>query len=414
MVNPEGHVHPGGLSKLLFFFFFSVLFTGLALSMASMASADAFQVKAAGSAPLSAGKGEARDMAHDDALRSALKSALGTYLTDTEITDNYSLLTERFFLKPDAFIKRSSVVSEGEEGKLYNVTVSAVIDRYAVKEALSRAGLMERRANTPRILFMIAEQSIEKRHFIQWWSFWGERAADYKAEVTDVSATDTKLKELFAEGGFIVVDPMDVTEEIEIDEAYRLEDLTIGGAKFFGDALGADIVIKGKAITREGIKIPESQLGLYMADVTAAAVSVRDGRVLASGRGHGVSRHISPITGSIDALEEASEELAIELMEQIEARWTERSSIVTLNIEGLKSYDELMGFRDMISGRVKGVSGVYERHFKGGEAKIDVETSRDADDIAAQITKSSGDISVTILNISNNSIDIHIGSASRP
>ncbi len=74
-----------------------------------------------------------------------------------------------------------------------------------------------------------------------------------------------------------------VTEEVEIDEAYRLEDLTIGGAKFFGDALGADIVVKGKAITREGIKIPESTLGVYMADVTASAVRVKDGRVLASG-----------------------------------------------------------------------------------------------------------------------------------
>ncbi len=181
------------------------------------------------------------------------------------------------------------------------------------------AETVEKRASTPRILFMIAEQSIEKRHFIQWWSFWGERAADYKAEVTDLSTTDAKLKELFIKAGFNVVDPMDITEEVEIDEAYRLEDLTIGGAKFFGDALGADIVVKGKAITREGIKIPESSLGVFMADVTASAVRVKDGRVLASGRGHGVSRHLSPITGSINALEEAAEELAIELMKQIDA-----------------------------------------------------------------------------------------------
>ncbi|MBE9531538.1 MAG: hypothetical protein IME98_01895, partial [Proteobacteria bacterium] len=98
---------------------------------------------------------------------------------------------------------------------------------------------------------------------------------------------------------------------------YSVEDLTVNNTKDFGKVVGADIVIKGRAIARAGIKSPEAKLGVYMADVTAQAVRVSDGRVLASAMGHGVSRHMSPTSGAIDALKRAGEDLAKELMEQM-------------------------------------------------------------------------------------------------
>ena len=169
----------------------------------------------------------------------------------------------------------------------------------------------------PKVLFMIAEQNIEDKFFVFWWSYWRGGESEYIAEVVDVSATETKLKELFAKSGFHVIDPAAVAGEIEIEKPYRVVDLTLDGVKYFGTAMDADVVVKGKAIAREVERGEGSNLGLYMADVTASAIRVEDGRVLAAGSGHGTSRHLSRVSGAVRALEKASESLARELMEGI-------------------------------------------------------------------------------------------------
>ncbi len=172
-----------------------------------------------------------------------------------------------------------------------------------------------------RVLFMIAEKNIEDTHFFYWWSssFWGTSITktEYKAEVTDISSASTALAGAFIKAGFIVVDPSAIKGDIEIEDAYRLEDLTVKNTTGFGKVIGADIVIKGRAIARAGIKEPEAKLGVYMADVTARAIRVSDGRVLASATGHGVTRHLSPTSGALKALSLAGEDLAEELMEHM-------------------------------------------------------------------------------------------------
>lgn len=178
-------------------------------------------------------------------------------------------------------------------------------------------------ASGSKVLFMIAEKNIEQSHFYYWWSssYWASSRGEtrFMAEVTDISSVSTTLARAFINAGFIVVDPDAVKGEVSIEEAYRVEDLTVRSTTIFGKALDADIIIKGRAIARAGVKNPDAKLGVYMADVTAQAIRVSDGRVLASAMGHGVTRHISPTSGAIEALARAGEELAKELMEQMSA-----------------------------------------------------------------------------------------------
>ena len=157
-----------------------------------------------------------------------------------------------------------------------------------------------------RVLFMIAEKNIEQTHFYYWWStsFWGESRSktEYKAEVVDISSASTALAGTFIKSGFLVVDPAAIEGEVEIEDAYSVEDLTVKNTTGFGKVMGADIVVKGRAVARAGIKNPDSNLGVYMADVTGQAIRVSDGRVLASAMGHGVVRHMSETAGAIEAL----------------------------------------------------------------------------------------------------------------
>lgn len=169
----------------------------------------------------------------------------------------------------------------------------------------------------PRVLFMIAEQNIGREFYSFWW--WGN--AEYHGQTMDLSAAETQLKDSFLGGGFEVVDISATTGKFEISNAYRIADLTDKGAREIANKVNAEIVVKGKALAKEGPRTPGSAVGTYLADITATAIRVDNGQVLGAGKGHGVSRNISEVTGGTEALDKASTELADHLMEQISAKW---------------------------------------------------------------------------------------------
>jgi hypothetical protein len=171
-------------------------------------------------------------------------------------------------------------------------------------------------AGQPRVLFMIAEQNIGHKYYMFWW--WGQ--SEYKGETVDLSAAETQLKDSFLNGGFDVVDISATSGKFKISNAFKVADLTNDGAREIAKQVNAEIVVKGKAIATEGPRTPGSAVGSYIADVTATAIRVSDGKVLGAGKGHGVSRNISDVTGGTEALSKAATELADHLMEQINAK----------------------------------------------------------------------------------------------
>lgn len=168
----------------------------------------------------------------------------------------------------------------------------------------------------PSVMFMIAEQNIGQEILVYWWGHFSSKL-DIKAQHFDLSIGETILKEEFLNEGFDVIDISNVSDKITISEAYKISDLTREIAIEIGKDVGADVVIKGKVIARRGPTNTGSNVGTYMADITATAFQVKDGLVLGSGRANGVSRHISEITGGSRAIEKASQKLARKMIEQI-------------------------------------------------------------------------------------------------
>lgn len=169
----------------------------------------------------------------------------------------------------------------------------------------------------PRVLFMIAEQNIGHKHMVFWW--WGQ--SEYMGETVEMSSAETALKESFLGKGFEVVDISATTGKLEISNAYKVADLTDKGAREIARKVNAEIVVTGKAIAKEGPRTPGSSVGTYIADATATAIRVDNGKVLGAAKGHGVSRHISEISGGTEALSRAGTELADRLIEQITLKW---------------------------------------------------------------------------------------------
>lgn len=168
----------------------------------------------------------------------------------------------------------------------------------------------------PSVMFMIAEQNIGQEIVVYWWGLFSSKL-DIKAQRFDLSIGETILKEEFLNEGFDVIDISNVSDKITVSEAYKVSDLTRAAAIEVGKDVGADVVIKGIVLAKRGPTNTDSNVGTYMADITATAFQVKDGLVLGSGRANGVSRHISEVTGGGLAIEKASQKLARKMIEQI-------------------------------------------------------------------------------------------------
>ncbi|HKZ46814.1 MAG TPA: hypothetical protein VJ202_05475 [Thermodesulfobacteriota bacterium] len=368
--------------------FLAILFALIfALLCKQAAYAESQVVSATGVAPFTPGnEAKARDVAIQDAMRKAVEQAVGTMVAAETMVENYQLVRDSVLTKTQGYIQKYDVVSAGPKGNIYEVTISAAVAVENLKNDLSALGLLHARVEKPRVLFMIAEQNIGQEYYIFWW--YGK--SEFKGQQFDMSASETTLKEEFINNGFNIVDISVATGKIDISNAYRIADLTDAGAKEIGRKLGAEVVIKGKALAKAGPRTSGSSVGSYLADITASAIRVDNGAVLASARGHGVSRHISEVTGGTEALERAAREVSGKLIDQITAKWTQEvqaGGLIQITVRGIEEYSDLANFKDTIKAQIRGVNVVYQRSVEGGVAVIEVDYKGNAQQLADEITK---------------------------
>lgn len=387
---------PFYLKSILFIFFiFAVMLPAI-----SFAEPETRTVDSQGFSTISGGNDViARDGAIADALRKSVEQAVGTMVSSETMVENYQVLSDNVYTNTQGYVKSYIVTGESKTPALYQVNVRAVVAIGTIKNDLDALGLLHVRAEKPRVLFMIAEQNVGDKYYSFWW--WGKR--EFMGETIDMSAAETSLKELFLAKGFNVVDISGSMETLDVSNAFRVADLTNDGARQIGRKLNAEVVIKGKALAKEGARTPGSQVAAYIADITAQAIRVDTGEVLGSTRGHGVARNISEVTGGTEALSRASTELGDKLIEQIAAKWTKGNQI-TIRISGITDYKKVADIKNALKKQVRGVQAVYQRRFEGGLAVFELDTKTPAQTVADEMASISG-LRLRVTNTTQNTID---------
>ncbi len=359
-------------------------------------------VEASGTAVIKGGNTAlARDSAISDALRKAVEQAVGLIVSSDTAVKNYQLLEDNVYTRTQGYVKDYSITGESISGGTVNVSVRATIATGPLEDDLAAMGLLQKKVERPRVLFMIAEKNIGHRRYVFWW--WGR--TDYMGEVVDISAADSTLKEVFLKKGFNVVDISGSAATFSTSDAFRVADLTQTGARSIGKRLNADVVVYGKAVAMEGPRTPDSSVGTYIADVVAEAVRVDDGVVLGSGLGHATSRSIAGISGGTEAISKASVELAERLTDQITAAWSGPQN-VTLRIKGISDYRDLATFKKSLKGSVRGVGAIFQRSFSDGEAVLEVEGDVSAQKLADGI--SAMDPSYRVTGTTKDSVEVTV------
>ena len=394
------------MKRGILFFILSILF------LSSISYAQTQDVTATGvAAVLQGDKAIARDTAVNDALRKAVEQAVGTMVSSETVVENYQLIRDSILTKSQGYIQNYKVVSESPSPELYQVTISATVKLGDLKNDLGALGILMQRVQKPRVLFMIAEQNIGQEFYVFWW--YGK--SEFKGQHYDMAASETALKEEFLNKGFNVVDSSVATGKIEVSNAYRIADLTDTGAISIGRQLGAEVIVKGKALAKEGPRNTGSKVGSYIADITASALRVDNGAVLGSARGHGVSRNISEVTGGTEALEKAAREASGKIIDQIIAKWSGEVSgggLIQLTVRGISEYSDFVKFKDIIQGQIRGVQAIYQRSLEAGTAVLDVEMKGNAQQLSDEIArKNFGGIPVKVIGASANTVEVSLGGA---
>ncbi|MBI2400708.1 MAG: hypothetical protein HYV23_06600 [Deltaproteobacteria bacterium] len=288
-----GH-RPGSLFSLLISLAF---FSAAVLFLPSISrSEDSITTDSIGTSPISDNASLARDLAIADALRKAVEQAVGTLVAADTLVENFQVIDDSVYTNSQGYIRNYSIISEARSAEIYEVRVKAVVATGDLSGDLSAMGLLQKKAERPRVLFMMAEKGPAQSDYDFWWKQGGQ--------AVEMSATEAALKEAFLAKGFNVVDMPD-TGAAGFEGPSGTE-LTIDGAASIGKALNAEIVVFGKVFVEQGPSTGATSVITYLADMTAQAIRVDDGVVLASSKGRGISRHISTVTGNAEAVSAAA------------------------------------------------------------------------------------------------------------
>ncbi len=344
----------------------------------------------------------ARDQAVKDALRMVVEQAVGTIVSSETVVQNYEVLQDRIYSKTQGYIRNYNIINENPAGNLYRVTIQATVANGDLKNDLMALGLLIARKNMPRVIIMVAEQNVDMDDYTYWWHVVAGHA--------DLTITENTLMEKLAEKGFNIVDHSVKAKSLQISNAYKIESLTNDAIKTIGNLYDAEVVIYGKALSKLAGSVMGSSMKSAQADVSLRAVNTDNGQVIASSTNHAAAVHPSEVNAGTEALKQAAEGIAEKLITQIINRWSQDVSggaMIQVVISGIKSYNHLVKFKEMVQKKIRGVAGLYQRDFSSGVATLDINISTTAQNLADELVVIDyGGFAIDITGITQNSINL--------
>lgn len=317
----------------------------------------------------------ARDKAIDDALRKAVEQAVGTLVSSDTLTEQYKVIHDKILAQTTGYVQRYKILSEKPEGEIYRVKIQAEVGRANLMNDLRALGLLHVLAEKPKVMVIMEEKVM---------GVFGTTAFE------DVGQAESTLIQRLLASGFNVVDPQTVKSNISRDQALRILEGDNNAAAAAGLQYGAQIVISGKAFSKNaGGRIMDTQLQSLQATLQARAIRTDSAKIISSRSEQGRQAHIDEVQGGALAIKQAMERMATPLINDILAQWRNeaygRSREVTLFITSLVSYRHLSAIKTFLEKGMQGVRAVHQRSFLAGSAELMVDYGGKSSNIADEL-----------------------------
>jgi curli biogenesis system outer membrane secretion channel CsgG len=377
-----------------------------ALALLSVARAeDVKTTEATGQAALTGDALAARDAARDDALRGCVQQVATTIVTAATETDQAQLLSDKIYAHATGYVRRFTVLEDRQDGNVWTTRLRCEVSEGKLDDDLLAFGIAYRRAGMPRVMTLIAEQSIAATQASGWWQGGGS--------ATDLRVAENAFLERMEKSGFTFVDPEVLSGKVKLEAIGA--DPNVQQAREIGRLAGADIVVIGRAVAKPlgTLDLDDGTFFSAIANVSARAVRIDTGEVVAATEFTGrAGRGFEATAAGRQALSEAGRQLARDLFSKIGQVWTREGSgvrRVAMAVRGVDDYARLARFKAALVNGVRGVKDVQERSMEEGRAELDVTLAGTTQGFATDLaTRQFQGFTVKVRKVTANVVEVEL------
>lgn len=365
------------------FVFCAVFALGIFIQAGSLYAGKAEYVEAEGYALITGDRKDiARESALNNAFRRAVEQAIGVLVESETMVRNFELLNDRVYSKSAGYVKKYSITGEKIEGDTFRIKINAMVSKVRLEKDLDEIGLLIKKAGKPRIMLLISEQNIASDKPSYWWG---------SGSSVSIGVAENTLMEKFMGKGFNFVDRQvvlaGIKEEIKapVSSAPGLSNETALKLASMGEA---EVVIIGQAVAKAGPMLMNTSIRSCQATVSVRVLNADSGEPLATSSASATVAHVDPITGGSEALKKASAEISDKLISQILAKWKKRvngTHSIKLSVSGVK-FDSMKAFREFLKDKIESIEDIYDRSYKDGIARMDIEISGSTKEMAEELS----------------------------
>lgn len=354
----------------------------LALAPAAAAAEEAIKTtEATGQAAVADDLLAARAAAKDDALRNCVQQVASTLVTASTETDQGQLLSDKVFAHSAGYVRKYAVLDDRQDGNTWVTRLRCDVSEAKLDEDFLAFGIAYRRAGMPRVMTLIAEQSITATQATGWWQGGGNSA--------DLRVMENAFMDRMEKSGFTFIDPEVLSGKLTLEAIGA--DPNVQKAREIGRLAGAEVVVVGRAIAKPlgELAIDNGTFYSAVANVSARAVRTDSGEVIAAAEFTSTAgKGFEQTTAGRNALSEGGRQLARDLFTKIGRVWArEQSGVkrISMVVKGVDDYARLAAFKNVLVNSVKGVKDVQQRSMEDGRAELEVQLAGTSEGFATDL-----------------------------
>ncbi|HET9554015.1 MAG TPA: hypothetical protein VFP50_13680 [Anaeromyxobacteraceae bacterium] len=347
----------------------------------------------------------ARAAAKDDALRACVQQVATTIVSASTETDQAQLLSDKVFAHSEGYVRKFTILEDRQDGTAWLTRLRCDVSEAKLDEDFLAFGIAYRRAGMPRVMTLIAEQSITATQATGWWQGGGNSA--------DLRVMENAFMDRMEKSGFTFVDPEVLSGKVTLEAIGA--DPNVQKAREIGRLAGADVVVIGRAVAKPlgEMAIDNGTFYSAVANVSARAVRTDTGEVLAATEFTGGSgRGFEQTTAGRNALSEGGRKLAADLFAKIGRVWArEQSGVrrIAMVVKGVDDYARLAAFKTVLVNAVRGVKDVQQRSMEDGRAELDVSLAGTSEGFATDLaTRKFQGYACKVRKVTPNAVEVEL------
>lgn len=349
-----------------------------ATTLVNAADLNSLEVSGAGLIEMS-DTAAARNEAFDDATQKALRQTVLSLLPPALAAEKNSILEEKIFPRPGAYIMSIEVIKEGlktDSPNSYQITAKVGIATSTLLKDLAALGITPQKKGYPRLLVLIEQKNIDE-------VYWHRQTAK-------LNNAEAKVRDALWTVGFPFVNQNTFFSGLSEAREKAIYDGDIDTLVNLGRLNDAQVVIFGRAVSSrlDNTANPGSMSSID-ATVLLRAIRVDDGQTISTYSGRSNQLHVDALVGGGLAISRAAEDAANQIAGDIIREWTTNKPSglrITLVVNGLQTDAEINGFKADFQSRIKGVKSLEKRTYADGTAAFDLVTSYSCEDIIDQLS----------------------------